>query len=140
MIILDTNVVSAMMRADENPVVMKWLNMQNSDELHLTSSTVYEILYGLAIAPKSKRIEELSINFELKLITLFKNRILPLDLRAAELTAKLAARRKLSGINIDVIDTQIAGIALANNGTLATRNIKHFEDAGIKLVNPWQCE
>jgi toxin FitB len=106
----------------------------------VTTVSIYEILYGLGIGPSGKRIESLTSIFEKQIMEYFQNRILLFDLSAAELAAKLAAKRKLSGLNIDMIDIQIAGIALANNATLATRNIKHFEDTEIKLINPWQSE
>ena len=137
MIIFDTNVVSALMRPDENQVVLTWLNNQNSDEFYLSSPTVYEILYGLAISPQGKRSERLAARFEIEMMKLFQNRVVPFDLQAAEHSSRIAAKRKLAGINIDIVDTQIAGIALANRARLATRNIRHFEDAGIELIDPW---
>ncbi len=139
MIIFDTNVVSAMMQPNSNYSVITWIDRQASKSLPwITTLSIYEILYGLAIGPTGKRIDHLTHIFETEIMDFFKDRILTFDVNAAEHTAKLAAKRKPSGINIDMIDTQIAGIALANNATLATRNIKHFQDAGIKLVDPWQ--
>ncbi len=138
MIIFDTNVVSAMMRPNDNPDIISWINQQTTSSLpFITTVSIYEILYGLGIGPSGKRIEHLTRIFQTQIMSFFENRILSFDLLAAQQTAKLSTRRKLSGINIDMIDTQIAGIALANDAKLVTRNIKHFEDVGIELINPW---
>ncbi len=138
MIIIDTNVVSALMRPDKNQIIVNWLDNQIKSDLCICSITVYEIYFGLAVSPFGQKRELLKKAFESQLINIFGHRVLPYDLLAAEQAASLAAKRKLSGLNIELADTQIAGIALANKATLATRNIKHFEDAGIALINPWQ--
>ncbi len=138
MIIFDTNVISAMMRPNENPDIISWINQQTESSLpFLTSISIYEILYGLGIGPTGKRIEHLTHIFQTQIMIFFENRILSFDLSAAKQTSYLSARRKLMGINIDMIDTQIAGIAIANKAKLATRNTKHFIDSGIELINPW---
>ena len=137
MIIIDTNVVSALMRPDKNQIIVNWLDSQIKSDLCICSITVYEIYFGLAVSPFGQKRELLKKAFESQLINIFGHRVLPYDLLAAEQAASLAAKRKLSGLNIELADTQIAGIALANKATLATRNTKHFEDAGIELINPW---
>ncbi len=139
MILVDTNIVSAMMRPIENQMVMIWLDKQFQSKLFLSSITVHEILYGLALSPSGKRTEALTKIFESQLVDIFGRRVLSFDLPAAERAAALAAKRKLSGFNVDLVDTQIAGIALANKAQLATRNVRHFEDAGIEMINPWDA-
>ncbi len=141
MMIFDTNVVSAMMRPNENLGIISWINQQTASSLpFITSISIYEILYGLGVSPSGKRIEHLTHIFQTQIMIFFESRILSFDLLAAQKTAQLSARRKLSGINIDMIDTQIAGIALAHKAKLATRNTKHFLDSGIELMNPWDVD
>ena len=137
MILVDTNVVSAMIRPSENAVVTRWLDDQDVGKLFLTSITIYEILYGLAICPPERKLRDLKQSFESKLSAVFDHRVLSYDFASAKHAAALAARRRMSGINVDLADTQIAGIALARKATLATRNIRHFADAGIELIDPW---
>ena len=137
MIIIDTNIISALMRPDKNQIIAHWLDAQIQSDLRICSITVYEIHYGLAVSPFGHKREQLKKAFESQLINIFDHRVLAYDFLAAEHAAKLAAKRKLSGLNIELADTQIAGITLAHKAKLATRNIKHFVDVGIELINPW---
>ena len=139
MILFDTNVVSALMKPEQNDAVVKWMNRARLGVFYLSSPTIHEVLYGLAISPPGKRRADLTVAFETRLLTLFHDRVFPFDRLAAEHSARLAANRKQSGMSIDILDTQIAGIALAQGATLATRNIRHFEDAGIDLIDPWNA-
>ena len=139
MIILDTNVISAMMRSTGNDAALNWLDAQAPGVLWTTSITVFEIILGLSIGPSRHLMERLAHKFELMLSTRLNDRVLAYDAPAARLAAGLSARRKLAGRSIDLADTQIAGIALAHGATLATRNIRHFEDAGIDLIDPWNA-
>ena len=137
MIILDTNVVSALMRSPADPPVVEWLDRHPVESLWLTSINVYEIRFGLAILPKGRRRTALEAAFQAFLELDLENRVLDFDRLAAEATAELSAERHRGGRPIDMRDAQIAGIALVRRATLATRNTRHFADARIPLADPW---
>lgn len=137
MIILDTNVLSALMRAELDVLIVAWLNDQPLRSIWTTSVNVYEIRYGLSLLPVGKRRNLLKSTFEALLDDELEGRVLPLDYRSARVAAEIAAMLRHQGRTIEKSDSQIAGIANACNATLATRNVKHFEHAGIDLVNPW---
>ena len=99
--------------------------------------SVYEIRYGLSILPKGKRRKQLEVVFETIIVEGFEGRVLDFDIHAANESARVSAKLRREGIAPDIQDVLIAGIALARRGTLATRNIKHFVDTGVELVNPW---
>ncbi len=139
MIILDTNVLSALMRqAPELPVV-EWLDQQQADSVWITSVTLFEAHFGLALLPKGKRRQSLETAFARLLVEDLEDRVLAFDASAATEAAMLAADRQKAGRPVDFRDTQIAGIALSRRATLATRNTKHFQDLRVPLVNPWQA-
>ncbi|MFA6021391.1 MAG: type II toxin-antitoxin system VapC family toxin [Rhodospirillales bacterium] len=136
MIILDTNVLSAVMRRDADPVVVAWLDRQPSESLWITTITVFEIRFGLELLPDSRKRKALEKAFAQALEEDFQRRILPFDFRAAEEAAMLAARRRNAGQTVEFRDTQIAGIALARQATLATRNVRHFQDVPVTIIDP----
>lgn len=137
MIVLDTNVVSALMRARNEPRVVAWLDEQPVESIWITSITVFEATLGIALLPKGRRRTALETSFRQFLDVDIENRVLDFDRPAAEASATLSAERQRTGRTVDVRDTQIAGIALARRASLATRNVRHFADAGIALLNPW---
>ncbi len=137
MIILDTNVLSALMQANPDPVVVSWLDQVPAESVWITSVTLFEARYGLALLPKGKRRKVLSVLFEELLEKDLESRVLLFDQLAAEHAAVLAAERRKSGVTVDMRDTFIAGIVLARKATLATRNTKHFNDLQIQVVDPW---
>ena len=137
MIILDTNVLSALMQQLPDPQVVVWLDQQPGESVWLTSITVFEARYGLALLRAGQRKTLLQQRFEELLQDDLKNRVLQFDTRAATQAAQLAAERKTRGHPVDMRDTVIAGIALARRATLATRNTRHFDDLSIPVVNPW---
>ncbi len=137
MIILDTNVLSALMRKAPDVAVIKWLDQQPADSIWITSVSLFEIRLGLALLPAGKRRQSLQAAFTQILSEELEDRVLIFDTAAAERAADLAARRQRAGRTVDIRDTQIAGIALAKRGTLATRNIKDFADLDVPVVNPW---
>lgn len=137
MIILDTNVLSALMRAVPEPVVVAWLNEQPAESVWLTSITVFDARMGLAQLATSRKRQVLEAAFTRLLIEDFEGRVLPFDEAAANEAATLAAKRQRAGRPVDLRDTQIAGIALARRAVIATRNIRHFGDLTAHLVNPW---
>ena len=137
MIILDTNVLSALMQQLPDPQVVAWLDQQPGESIWLTSITVFEARYGLALLSAGQRKTLLQQRFEELLQDDLQNRVLQFDTHAATQAAQLAAERKTSGNPVDMRDTFIAGIALARRATLATRNTRHFDDISIPVVNPW---
>jgi len=137
MIILDTNAVSAMMKNPADPVVVSWLNRQAPRNIRTTAITVMEIQFGIAIMPAGRRRAELEARLEIMLAGPFQGRVLAFEQRAARTAALLAARLRLIGKPMEVRDNQIAGVALEHQAVLATRNIRHFREAGLKLIDPW---
>lgn len=138
MIILDTNVLSALMRTQPETVVVNWLDQQAVDSIWITTITVFETRLGLALLPAGRRRLGLETSFAHLLGAELKDRVLPLDCAAATHAAKLAAERQRAGRPVDIRDTLIAGIALARRATLATRNLRHLEDLAVLVVSPWE--
>ena len=137
MIILDTNVLSALMRAEPERSVVAWLDAQPAESIWITSITVFEALFGLALLPTGRRRRELDSSFARLVEEDLDSRVLDFDRAAAIEAASLAARRSRLGRPVDLRDTQIAGIALSRRATIATRNMKHFRDLDVPLVDPW---
>ena len=135
MIILDTNVLSALMQQAPDPNVLAWLDQQPRSSIWTTAITVLEIRFGLQILAAGKRRRLLMQGFE-ALLEKIGQRIAPFDDAAAQQAANLMAARQKRGRPGDLRDTMIAGIVLAQHATLATRNISHFEDISA-VVNPW---
>lgn len=139
MIILDTNVISELMRPEHNPAVTAWLDSQPEPSIRTTVVSVMEIRTGLLLLPSGRRRDDLSSRFETLVSALLANRILDFDLEAAERAADITVRHFKVGRSIDVPDIQIAAIALLRNATLATQNTKDFAGLGLRLVNPWEA-
>ena len=137
MIVLDTNVLSALMRTEPDPQVLAWLDEQPAPSVWLTSITVFESRLGLALLPSGKRRRSLEASFERLLTADLENRVLAFDSAAAAASASVAARRQKTGRPVDMRDTQIAGICLSRRASLATRNVRHFDDLSLSIVNPW---
>lgn len=137
MIILDTNVLAALMQQTPDPQVVAWLDDQPAESIWLSSITLFEARYGLALLASGQRKNLLKERFEELLQKDLQNRVLLFDANAATQAAELAAQRKARGRQVDMRDTFIAGIALARRATLATRNMRHFDDLSVPVVNPW---
>jgi len=137
MIILDTDVLSALMRPEPAKPVVAWLDKQSAISIWTTSITILEIRFGLQILPPGKRSLELTQEFEEVLAEEIGNRIVAFDAIAAQRAADLMASRYRRGRPKELRDTMIAGIALAHNATLATRNTPHFQDLSVPVINPW---
>ncbi len=137
MIVLDTNVVSAVMRAAPDRAVVAWLDRQPASSVWTTSITVFEIRFGIELLAGGRRRDVLEAAFERALREDFEGRIAPFDAAAASASGRLAARRRQGGTTVDLRDTQIAGIVLARGGTLATRNLRHFADIDAQVIDPW---
>jgi len=139
MIILDTNVLSALMRRVPDESVVDWLDQQPRTSVWTTAVTVLEIRFGLQILATGRRRTLLTETFE-EVLKRIGQRVATFDAAAAELAGDLMASRHKKGRPGDLRDTMIAGIVLAQHATLATRNIAHFESAAIRLVDPWAVD
>jgi len=136
MIVLDTNVLSALMRQMPDAKVVAWLDKQPRASVWTTSITVLEVKFGIQVAPSGKRRSQLAAAFQLVLERL-EQRILPFDNAAAEKAADLMATRQVKGQPRELRDTMIAGIVLANHAALATGNTTHFHDLAVSVIDPW---
>jgi predicted nucleic acid-binding protein len=136
-IVLDTNVISALMRREPEPAVVEWLNGLPPESIWTTSVTVFEVRLGLELLAPGKRRRQLEDSFARALEEDFENRVLPFDQPAAQSAGRIAAERRRAGRTNEIRDTQIAGIVSLRKATLATRNIRHFEDCGLVLIDPW---
>jgi predicted nucleic acid-binding protein len=136
-IILDTNVLDALMRTVPDAAVLEWLDRQPADAVWITSITLFETRFGLALLPAGRRRQVLEAALDDLLREDLENRVLDFDSAAATAAASLAAARQKTGRSVDMRDTQIAGIVLARRATLATRNLRHFADVKISIINPW---
>lgn len=139
MILLDTNVFSALMDREPEAKVVAWLDTQPPESVWTTSITVFEVRMGLEILPEGRRRKSLEQAFEKVLDEDLEGRVAVFDPPAAQAAGRLAARQRRSGRPPDVRDIQIAGIATARRAILATRNVRHFEDLDLELVDPWSA-
>jgi len=138
MIILDTNVLSEILRSRPHRRVADWLNGQRRGDLFTTAVTLGEMLFGVALLPTGRRKTGLLAEVERLLDRGFRGRVLNYGDTAARAYADLAAHRQQAGRRMPTADAQIAGICLARGATLATRNTTDFEGTGVDLVNPWE--
>ncbi len=137
MIILDTNVVSELMKAAPAERVLGWIAAQPASALYTTSITEAEILHGLALLPTGKRRNALESAAEAMLSEDFAGRILPFGSDAAHAYARIAADRRRAGRPISHFDAQIAAIARSAGAAIATRNVTDYDRCGVKILNPW---
>jgi len=131
-IILDANVLSAMMRAADDTTVEHWFDAQPTESVWTTTVTVFEIRFGLGLLAAGRRRDRLDRAFLRAIDEALGGRVLSFDRGAAEVAAVLAARQRQIGRTVEIRDVQIAGIAAARKATLATRNTRHFEHLGLK--------
>jgi predicted nucleic acid-binding protein len=136
MIVLDTNVVSELMRGTPEPSVITWLGQQRSAELFTTAVTLAEVRYGIARLPDGRRKNDLAQAAD-EVFSAFPEQVLPFDAVAAATYADVVTDRDKAGQPIDGFDAQIAAICRSRNATLATRNTKDFHQTGVELVDPW---
>jgi predicted nucleic acid-binding protein len=137
MIILDTDVVSGIMRAEKEAI--SWLNRQAASSIWTTAVTIFEIQCGLAVMPSGRRRSTTELAFRKVIEDDLSNRVLSFDRAAANEAAALMVARHRGGRIKESRDTMIAGIALAQNATLATRNVRHFDDLRVPVVDPWHA-
>ena len=136
MTILDTNVISALMNDPPEDRVVAWLDSQARTSIWTTSITIFEVRSGLEIIPPGRRQAKLSDVFE-RILDRLGQRIAVFDDEAARRAANLTAARRKKGRVVDLRDTMIAGIVLARQSAIATRNTSHFSDIPAVIINPW---
>lgn len=139
MIILDTDVLSALMDNVPEQAVVQWLDRQPAESIWITTVTLFEVHLGIGKLPAGRRRRDLQSSFAKLLEDFLESRVLDFDSAAAAEAAALAAVRERKGRPIDARDTFIAGIALARRATLATRNVRHFKDLSVPVVDPWHA-
>jgi predicted nucleic acid-binding protein len=138
MIILDTNIISELLRPIPSPQVEAWLAAQDGSTIYFTAVGEAELRHGVAILPMGRRRSILSEAIEDMLEKDFRERILPFDRAAARAYAAIAAERRIAGRPISQFDCQIAAIARTRDAAVATRNIVDFEGCGVELIDPWR--
>lgn len=137
MIILDTNVVSELMRPLPSEAVVRWVGAQPASGLYITSIAQAEILHGILLLPAGKKRRAIQEAAESMFAVEFNGRVLAFDGDATRAYAIIAADRRRAGRPISQFDAQIAAIAVTARAALATRNLSGFEGCGLKIVNPW---
>jgi predicted nucleic acid-binding protein len=137
MIVLDTHVLSAVMRAEPDRAVVRWLDGLAPESIWTTSITLFEVQFGIYVLPDGERKIALQNAFHQAVYVDMQGRILDFDATAASAAGAIAARQRALGRPVDMRDAQIAGIIAARRATLATRNVRHFADTGLALVDPW---
>jgi predicted nucleic acid-binding protein len=136
-ILLDTSVLSELMRREPDARVVAWLDAQPAESVWTTAITVFEIRTGIDLLDAGRRRRELDAAFARLLADDLEGRVQNFDQRAALAAGAIAARRQTAGRTVEIRDTLIAGIVLARRATLATANTRHFDDLQVELVNPW---
>ena len=136
MIILDTNILSELMRPAPDPVLTAWFAGQDDQDAHTTVITLAELAYGLERLPDGRRRESLLLSYA-EVFETFDDKVLDFDRGAAVHYGALVAACERVGRPMGTLDAQIASIALARRSPLATRNVKHFRETGVTIINPW---
>ena len=139
MIVLDTNVVSELMKSVPALAVADWIAHQPATSLYTTSVTQAEILHGILLLPSGKRRTALEAAAEAMFREDFGGRVLPFGTDAARAYAQIAAQRRRAGRPISQFDAQIAAIARSSRAAIATRNVSDYEGCGIAVLNPWEA-
>ena len=139
MIVLDTNVLSELLRPAPEARVRDWIAGQPISSLFVTTITQAEILYGLALLPLGRRQQRLRETIDAMFEQDFSGRLLPFDEAAAREFAQIAGNRRRQGRPISQFDAQIAAIARSRDADLATRNVEDFEECGVTIINPWNA-
>ena len=137
MIILDTNVLSELMRPQPSQAVVAWVDAQPSDNLFISAITMAEILHGIERLPTGKRKDQLHVIAQALFDEDFADRVLPFDANTAPRFAVWVATSQASGESVSLADAQIAATCIAHQASLATRNVKDFSQGTLNLINPW---
>jgi predicted nucleic acid-binding protein len=137
MIVIDTNVVSELMRPAPARAVLSWFGGQDPSSLYLSAVSEAELRRGVAILPEGRRRDALRGAIDAMVAEDFAGRVLPFDGAAAVAFATVFAERQKAGRPISFPDCQIAATARAHGAAVATRNVSDFEGCGVTIVNPW---
>lgn len=140
MILLDTNVISELIRSEPAQTVLDWFGKHDAADLFISAITEAELRTGVAILPEGQRRDRLQAAIDAMIDLDFQARILPFDSPAAKAYAEIAAQRRAAGRPIAEADCQIAAIARATDAPIATRNVKDFDGCGVRVINPWNAE
>jgi len=135
--LLDTDVLSEILRSLPEPTVLRWFASQSEDQLFVSAVTQAEMLLGARLLPPGKRQQKLQGALQGLFERDFADRVLPFDARSVVHYAEIVACRRGVGRPISQFDAQIAAIALQHGMALATRNLRHFEGLGLGLIDPW---
>ena len=137
MILLDTNVISELMKSSPSPAVVAWIDEQEVTQIFISTITVAEISYGINALPKGKRRSQFEEAFHKAILGAFQHRILFFDETSAHHYSKIMGHRKALGRPMGILDGQISAIACAHGLTIATRNTRDFSDCEIDLIDPF---
>lgn len=137
MFVLDTNVVSELMRPVPEPAVRAWVAVRRAGDMYFSAVSEAELRYGVAILPAGRRRKTLAEAVDGLVREDFAGRVLPFDSVAAQAYAEIAATRRRAGRPVCQADCQIAAVAQARGFAVATRNVRDFAGMGIEVVNPW---
>jgi predicted nucleic acid-binding protein len=136
-IVLDTNVISELMRPKPDVKVTSWLNGLSRQEVWITTISIFELRFGIEIHAKGQRRSHLEDSLARILEVGFHDRVLSFDEKAANAAARLSAKQRIMGRSKEVRDTFIAGIVSAHRADLATRNVRHFQGLDVRVIDPW---
>ena len=137
MVLVDTRLISELMRLSPDPAVLDWFGSRDAADLYFSAVGEAELRRGVAIMPEGKRRQGLVAEIDAMIADDFRERVLPFDSAASVAFAAIFARRHAAGRPIGFADCQIAGIAYSRRMAVATRNVRDFEDIGLDIVNPW---
>ena len=136
-ILLDTNVISEPLKASGDVKVLEWIDAQSIETLFISTISLAELRYGIAVLPEGKRKLMLQTSLETRVLPLFEGRILPFDIAASNAYAVLQSQARAAGKAIAPTDGFIAAIATVHSLSVATRDVSPFEAAGLAVINPW---
>jgi toxin FitB len=138
MTILDTNVISELMKPAPSTAVIQWFEAQRRPRLFTSAPSMAEVFLGVQLLPRGKRREGVESAARLMFEVKFEGKVLPFDSTSAALYAEIVVRHRKAGRPISFWDAQIASIARSHGAALATRDVRDFEGSGIEIVNPWE--
>jgi len=138
-IVLDTNILSELMRPAPAEIIVRWVAAQPPTSLYTTSITQAEILHGILLLPPGRRRNALQTAAEAVFGEDFRGRVLPFGSNEAHLYARIAAERRRAGRPISNFDAQIAAIARSAGAAIATRNVTDYDACGVEVINPWDA-
>ena len=136
-ILLDTNVLSEILRSSPEPAVLAWFSGQTEDQLFVSAVTQAEMVLGARLLPDGRRQQRLQEALGQLFEHDFANRVMPFDAGSVASYTEIVVARRRDGRPISQFDAQIAAIAVQNGFRLATRNVRDFEGCGLRLINPW---